>query len=160
MGIDMKYFAFLVIVIFVGCASIPPPAPTEPIQDTFIIAGNLSEVWTVILDSLTTLSIPIRVIEKESGLISTDMVIFASGYNCLKTIDEYAVHPTIILDVWDSGRLSLNIIAIQKEEGLTQIKIVPHIETFESNVTKSWHICQSRGTFERNFATAIQSKFQ
>jgi len=160
-----KYIKFydgggiLVILLLIALAvslSKVPPAPKEIMQSK-IFDKNFEEVWEATVSVLSEEEYPIRTIEKDNGLIITDFVIFTKGLSVEveREIDKVAVRPSIIFGTWSQGRYSLSIFVTEKNNG-TLLRIKPHIEAYENNVTNSWHVCDSRGLIEKKLLGKIE----
>ncbi|MCL4510012.1 MAG: hypothetical protein M1470_02945 [Bacteroidetes bacterium] len=147
--------ALLLGPVLAGCASVPvPPA----IQDTEIINAPFDKVWSAIVGTLAEQSLPIQSIDKASGLVTTQFVVFANGILAQRAIDKVAVKPSSLLYTWSGGRYMLSIFVTKSGENQTRVKITTHIEAFENNVTYSWMICYSNGTIENQLFNAIKAK--
>jgi len=103
---------------------------------------------------------PIQVVEKESGLITTQFVQFGSGLLTDKQIDAIAYRPpgAGFLSIWNGGRYTLSVHVTRESDSTSVVKVTPHIEAFESNVTHSWHVCETNGNLERQLFAAISQK--
>jgi len=154
----MKKFFIINTVCFIfiiGCATVPV-RPT--IQDTQIINAPFDKVWEALVATLAEMGLPIESIEKESGIVTTDFVIFASGLATEKVLGKVAVYPTSLLYIWSTARYKLSIFAIKKGEDATKVKITTHIEAYESNVTHNWMVCYSKGVIEKRIFESIKMK--
>lgn len=99
-----------------------------------------------------------RSLEEESGILTTKQVLFASGSLAENAIDRVAVKPSISFGVWSSGRYSLSVFIRSVSESRASVKITTHFEAFEVNMTKSWHVCYSKGIVESSTWESIKSK--
>jgi hypothetical protein len=158
-----KYIKFydgggiLVLLLLIALAislSKVPPAPKEIVQGE-VFNKSFEGVWKATVNVLSEEEYPIGVIEKESGLITTDFVIFTKGLGVEREIDIVAVRPSIIFGTWSQGRYSLSIFVTEKNNG-TLVRVKPHIEAYENNVTNSWHVCDSRGVIEEKLLGKIE----
>lgn len=67
----MKLLARAAWLLLVGCASYrPPPQPTP--RDASRVFASMDETWDAVIDLFAMRNIPIRTIERASGLIGTD----------------------------------------------------------------------------------------
>jgi hypothetical protein len=58
-------------VLLAGCTTYkPPPSPTP--RDASLVAASMGQTWDAVIDLFATRNIPIRTIERASGLIVTD----------------------------------------------------------------------------------------
>jgi len=158
-----KIIISITILFFLaGCAIAPAVRPT--IQDTKIINAPFDKVWSAIVATLSERALPIKTIEKENGVITTDFVIFASGSWAEEAIDKIAVKPSCFpwfFCFWDGGRYTVSIFATKDGESTTRVKITTHIEAFEKYLTPApgkWMVCYSNGTIERQIFTDVKAK--
>lgn len=147
----------LVLLLFLlvgGCA--PPPMPEVTPDRTF--STNFDTTWRAVVDALSDESYPIQAIEKESGVITTEFVIFTRGWlSAENQIERVAVLPGVLLGTWTTGRYTLSVFVMSVEKG-TRVRIRAHIEGYEENMTHRWHACQSKGTLEEELLNAIGDK--
>ena len=61
----------VVCVLLAGCTTYKPPPPPTP-RDASLVAASMSQTWDAVIDLFATRNIPIRTIERASGLIVTD----------------------------------------------------------------------------------------
>jgi hypothetical protein len=99
---------------------------------------------------------PVKAIEKESGLITTEFVSLPAGYNNVNQT-QWILSPEGFLTTWDGLRMNLSILANEVEPGKTQVTIHTHFEAFENNVSKSWIVCQSNGSLENQILDKVAS---
>jgi hypothetical protein len=110
------------------------------------------------METLAEQSLPVNSAEDESGLLTTESVIFAEGIFADVWIERVAEIPSIFLSVWTKGRYALRFYVTPSSDASTKIRVKSFIEAYESNVTKDWHICHSNGTLERELSASIRSK--
>lgn len=146
----------LLLVIFTGCATTQMVRPT--IQDTDAIQAPFDKVWGAVVATLAEMALPIEAIEKESGLVTTKFVTFASGILAQNEIDRIAQRPSVFLGTWSQGRYTVSIFVTSSGENTTRVKITIHIEAFEDNVTKGWYVCYSKGVIEQRIFDSVRSK--
>lgn len=152
-----RLFFFLSgLVILSGCAAMVKPT----IQDSFTIDKSFDVVWKATVATFAEKSIPIKVIEKDSGIITTEQIIFAKGFNTEREVIGVAEKPSIFLGTWNQGKYYLSVFVVNNDNKTTKITITAHIEAFENNVSKSWHECYSKGIFEKNIYDSIMAKLK
>ncbi|HEY4573845.1 MAG TPA: hypothetical protein VIJ26_07785 [Thermoanaerobaculia bacterium] len=61
----------VVCVLLAGCSTYKPPPPPTP-RDASLVAASIGQTWDAVIDLFATRNIPIRTIERASGLIVTD----------------------------------------------------------------------------------------
>ena len=153
-----KLIISITILFFLaGCVT---PAVRPTIQDTKIIDAPFDKVWSALIATLSERALPIKAIEKESGVVTTDFVVFASGrtsYEIGKAIDEVAVKPSGLL-IWSRAMYKVSIFATKAGEDATNIKITTHIQAFEVFAFENWVVLYSNGTIERGIFTDVKAK--
>ena len=142
------------IILLSSCAPLVAPE----IVDTFVFDAPFDTVWGATVATIADKSLPIEAIEKESGIITTKQVTFASGFLADREIERVAIRPSIFLGTWSNGRYSLSIYVNQISESQTKMTITSHIEALENNMTKSWHVCYSKGIIEVDVWESIRGK--
>lgn len=58
-------------VLLAGCTTYKPPPPPTP-RDASLVTASMGQTWDAVIDLFATRNIPIRTIERASGLIVTD----------------------------------------------------------------------------------------
>jgi hypothetical protein len=58
-------------VVLAGCTTYNPPPPPTP-RDASLVTASMGQTWDAVIDLFATRNIPIRTIERASGLIVTD----------------------------------------------------------------------------------------
>jgi len=58
-------------VLVAGCTTYKPPPPPTP-RDASLVTASMGQTWDAVIDLFATRNIPIRTIERASGLIVTD----------------------------------------------------------------------------------------
>lgn len=144
-----KPFICLVLLVFlIGCATSPVKPPV--VKDTEIFQAPFNRVWKATVATIANMALPVESIEKESGLLTTRFIRFS-----LTELNRIAQTPRTFLGVWSTGRYTLSIFVSSTSKDTTKVKITTHIEAFESNVTKTWHVCYSKGILERQILNSI-----
>ena len=146
----------LIFLMIIGCSTTKITQPR--IIDTKIFPSSYDEVWQSLVSSLALMSLPIASIEKDSGLITTNFVIFASGILADNEIKRISVRPSIMLGTWSQGRYILSVFVEKLDTNSTKVRITSHIEAYENNVSYSWYVCHSKGVIERQIFNSIESK--
>ena len=60
-----------VLVLLPACHKYQPPPPAEP-RDATSVSASMGQTWDAVIDLFATRSIPIRTIERASGIIATE----------------------------------------------------------------------------------------
>ena len=137
-------------ILFTGCVT-PPPVEKPPTSRIFSLPKD--KVWPQLVAQIAPLY-PIKVIEKESGLLTTDFVNMPVGYNNAGQT-QWIYSPEGFLTTWAGLRMSLTAMAVETEPGKTQVTITPHFEAFENNVSKAWQVCESNGSLENDILNKV-----
>lgn len=146
----------LVLVLsFTGCET-PPAAPVQVQRSSAVLNGSKDRVWPQLV-SQVGLDYPVKAIEKESGLITTDWVNMPAGFNNMYA-GRWVVPPGGLLATWNGLRMNMKIMAVETEPGRTQITINCHYEAFEDNVSKSWIVARSNGSIENAILSKIETQ--
>lgn len=134
----MKRDTWLLIpLLLVGCATTQPERP--PIEARRTFHAPFDKVWAATVGTLSE-DYPVQVIEKSSGLISTEFV--------LGSVSTYGYAPSVFLGTWSNGRHRVTALVRKVDEQNTEVKLTVHLEAFEFNVTHAWHVWDSNGTLE------------
>lgn len=138
------------VFLIIGCATAPIQQISEE-QQKMSFNRPYDDVWKAAVQTLSgDMGLPISVIEKDSGIINTEMVTPSGSQG-------WANCPSGFLTVWQGARYRVNLIA-QNEGDVTVIRLNPHFEAFESNVSNSWHVCHSTGKLEEQFFNLMKSR--
>ncbi len=103
------------------------------------------------------LEYPVRAIEKDSGLITTDWVTLPAGFNNMNA-RQWIVPPGGFLATWAGLRMNMKVMAVENEPGKTQVTVNCHYEAFEDNVSKAWMVAESNGSIENAILTKIENQ--
>lgn len=151
---------FLALIVTSGCASTPKPVPRIQVS-AHDYAADFDSVWSAVNDVLTEKRLPIKTIEKDSGLIATDTVSAGGRYVFYgKTEDGQE------LSQWaDKTRYFLNI-RVREIEGGVQVDVIPHMEfmryQYDSRLGRSvevgWEPVDSHGDIEKEIYDALDAK--
>ena len=151
-------FALLVtMVLIVACATIPK-APLQAQRTSAVILAPKDKVWPLLVSEVG-LNYPVQVIEKESGLLTTQFIQMPVGFNNMY-MERYVFPPGGFLATWAGLRMNMRIMAIETEPGKTMVTVNAHYEAFENNVSKSWIVVRSNGTVENQILTGIEQKLR
>jgi hypothetical protein len=148
-----KLFALTLLALCSGCETMPT-APLRPLRTSETFVASKDRVWPLLVSEVG-LEYPVRVIEKESGLISTDWVDLPAGFNNMGAT-QWIFPPGGFLATWDGLRMNMKIMAVETEPGKTQVTVNCHYEAFESNVQKTWLVAQSNGAVENAILSKIE----
>lgn len=140
-----------ILVVLVGgsmcaCAS-QPPAATAPRPATSVSA-SFGRSWDAVIDVFAEHNIPIRNMERASGLIVTDAM------SVTKSDWEYADCGTIIGMPRRPTTVSYNVL-VRGDSMASTVKVTPRwVQVLDA--TKS-EACGSRGTWESAFESRVKA---
>jgi hypothetical protein len=139
-------------LLLTGCVT-----PQQVVQPTSrVFSAPKEKVWPAIVSEIG-LDYPVKAVEKDSGLITTEFVSVPAGYNN-EGMSQWVLPPGGFLSTWDGLRVTLSAVVEEVEPGKTQVNLRAHYEAFESNVSKSWIICQSNGNLENQIFDKIAAR--
>lgn len=142
------------ILILSGCATTPERGPAVPLLRTAAtFDATVDQVWPLVVAEIG-LSYPIAVVEKDSGLITTDFVLMDAGYNN-RFMTDWVRSPGGFLAVWDGLRMKMNVMVVEVGAGQTRVSIRAHFEAYEDNARKTWVVCTSIGAVESGILDRI-----
>ena len=158
----------LFAALMVGCVSTPPPEPPQPTDQTF--DAPKATVWPLVISEVS-LKFPVKVVEKDSGLIQTDSVSVPPA-----DMERWATIPVhgrwvsgasmvlgqSVLSLYERLRMNLTVIVSEPEPGKTHVTVRPHFEGFynDNNITRSWVAFKSNGSLEHRMLTDIAAQLQ
>jgi hypothetical protein len=90
----MHRFLAAFLVLLLACYRYQPPPPAEP-RDATSVSASIDETWDAVIDLFATRNIPIRTIERASGIIATEGLSVDSA-DGLKWADCGQVGPRLI----------------------------------------------------------------
>lgn len=138
--------------LLLGCAT-QNMAPRQSLPTTQTYDAPKNTVWPLLVSEVG-LKYPVRAVEKESGLLTTDFVLLPAGYNNAQ-MGRWGFPPGGFLATWAGLRMQMSVLVTEPEPGKTHIVIRTHYEAFENNVSKSWVVCESNGGLENEILTRI-----
>ena len=133
------------------CSCYAAPKP-ETFEKSRISSRSFDDVWRAAIAVVTEEEWPIQVIEKESGIITTDFVIM--GGNVHEDIDcGKSMYGTEIRLIADRVRCKLSIHITRVGES-TQLRLNTHIEAYY----EGWQNCNSTGAIEAQIFEMIDAE--
>ena len=155
----MKKLSLLLLsILFLsGCVTMPT-VPLQAQRTSALILAPKDKVWPLLVGEVG-LNYPVQVIEKDSGLLTTQFVQMPVGFNNMG-MERYIFPPGGFLATWGGLRMSMQIMVIESEPGKTMVTINTHYEAFESNVSKSWIVARSNGSVENQILISIEQKIE
>lgn len=152
------YMSILLAAMLVfSCAS--PPKPVKPNEDTAFYLARFGEVWDASLAALREDSIVIDSMNKDRGVIVTKFVNYSKGPQAHHEIDSIAQRPSAArLAIWSQVGYTLSILITPISDMSTKVKVIAHIEAYDTNVSQEWHECISNKTVENRIIEKIRAQ--
>lgn len=150
-----KAFQLVILASFVlsGCAT-QPIIQSPPLETSRIFPYNKDKVWASTVKIISQ-KLPIQVIEKDSGLITTQNAQLPLGFNNTG-YQNYFYQPNIFLSTWGGANARLNIFINPESSTSTSIKLDATYQALETNVSKSWINVKSNGQLENKIINEIE----
>lgn len=143
-----------VLFLFAACATPPPQGPM--IDDTSFYLGRFDKVWEVTMKVLERKSLEVKDSSREKGEITTKFVNYSVGAKAHHELEKIAEKPELRLGLYTQVGYSVTIRLAAINEMSTQVKITADIEAYDTNVTKKWQPCKSKGVIERELLEKIR----
>lgn len=141
-------------VCFAGCASSPPALPRLEIKPESYKA-DFETTWQAVNDVLAEQRLPVKVIEKDSGLVGTEPV--GSGPRYIYWDKKRDAEGRPISHWTKETRYFLNVRVRPEADGRTTVDVLPHVEYWNFNAN-TWFACESHGDIEKEFYAALAKK--
>ncbi|HPE44252.1 MAG TPA: hypothetical protein PK380_00120, partial [Deltaproteobacteria bacterium] len=90
------------------------------------------------------------------GEITTKFVNYSVGAKAHHELEKIAEKPELRLGLYTQVGYSVTIRLAAINEMSTQVKITADIEAYDTNVTKKWQPCKSKGVIERELLEKIR----
>lgn len=145
----------MLLILITGCAT-PPQAVTTG-EDRSFFLGRFDKVWDTTLKELEKKSINVKDVNKEKGEITTRFVNYSVGPGAHHDVEKIAEKPNIQLGLYTQVGYTLTIRIIPISDMSTQVKVTANIEAYDTNVTKKWYPCKSKGVVERELLEKIRA---
>lgn len=142
----------LFCLLLAGC--VVPQQTIQPTSRTF--TASRDKVWPLLVSEVG-LDYPVKAVEKDSGLITTDFVSVPVGFNN-SGMEQWVIPPHGFLYTWAGLRMTISAMIVDADAGRTQVTLRTHYEAFENNVSKSWLTCQSNGNLENQILDKVSSR--
>lgn len=155
----MKRIVLLSLLLVLSGGCVQDLSFVKPdIIDSLVFASTYDTLWAAIVESFAEKSLPIKTIEKDSGIIATEYMRMAAPWH--KDFKDVALHPNVPFGTWYHAHYKVNIFVTTVNKTSTKVKINVLIEAFENNLTDEWHTCYSKGIIEQDILEAIRSKIE
>lgn len=166
---SMKAFVSFIIVAFVftmGCASVPD-VPREPQRTSAVIDAPKDKVWPLLVEEIGS-KYPIQSTEKESGLITTQVVKMPVARGNTLSFKRYIFMPHLYPVLsrpsnYEGLKMNMRITTTESEPGKTMITINAYYEILENGkmVMSSYAMkADSNGSVENQILTNIEDKLK
>lgn len=162
-----------VSLLFNGCSPTFTPLKGKYLEEPYIIYSkkSLDQIWSNAIDILAIKGFPIKILDKENGLIVCERVSLMSNYtyeyrSVVKSPpNEYVVLPSLMRAgiIYDFPKTLTGVVTIRiRNEGdsvlinvnLTALDITTDPEIKQSSLIRK--SMRSTGEFEENFANMIK----
>ena len=153
---SVSILGLTLLALCFGCGTMLAETPRQQQQSSVIFAASKDRVWPLLVSEVG-LEYPVRVIERESGLISTDWVTIPAGFNNMRAA-QWIIPLGGFLATWEGLRMNMKVMAVEIEPGKTQVTVNCHYEAFESNVRKTWLVAESNGSIESAILSKIEAR--
>ncbi|HQI80068.1 MAG TPA: hypothetical protein PLR71_00790 [Deltaproteobacteria bacterium] len=152
-----KIFPIMLAVLLAGCATTKQPAGPM-VDDTSFYLARFDKVWEVTMKVLEKKSLPVKELDKEKGEITTAFFnSYSVGVKAHADLEKIAERPNVKLALYTQVGYSVTIRLTPINDMSTQVKVIAHVEAYDSNATKKWQPCRSKGVVERELLELIRS---
>ena len=121
------HYIFLLSML-ISCAT--TPAKRVEIVYKEIFPTSFDKTWYAIIEILSERAMPIEAEEKDSRIITTKFINFASGLTATNTVKRVANTPVGTLTSFENGRYTLKAFVTPVGESSTRVSLTCHIEAF------------------------------
>jgi hypothetical protein len=153
---NMKSFVSFIIVVFVfmmGCATLPGQG--QPQRTSAVINGPMEKVWPLLVEEVGS-NYPIQTLNKESGLITTQIVNMPVIRENISSFQKYVFSGK---SRYEKLRMNMHVTAKESVPGKVSISIIAHYEAYAS-INYPWRPVPSNGSVENQILTSIEAKFK
>lgn len=135
------------LLISVACSQAPPQ--TYPSPELATVDASFERTWSAVIDHFAEKAVPVRTIEKASGLIVAEQMTVATEYG--RTIADCGTSAVGI--PWDVLSASYNV----RVHGDSLRSTVRVTAVFRPEVASTFP-CNSRGVYERDLMAFVKSR--
>jgi len=138
----------LILGLVTACAPTPPTTVATPRVGTTVQA-SFGRTWNAVIDQFADRNIPIRTIDRSSGLIATDMLGMGVGDSLASTWADCGAD--MVGSQLPPGHATYNVL-VRGDSTSTLVK-----------VTVRWNLllggeCVTHGVWEQDFENAVKAK--
>lgn len=145
---------FALTIPITGCVAPQVAIQQEVLQTSRVLPYSKDKVWETVLRNSAEKGLVVKVLDKESGLITFEVTNLALGYSN-RGQENYFYVPQIFLGIWNGAKIQSTVIINKIDENNTKIEVIHNYSAFENNVTKSWHTVRTTGKAENKFIDDI-----
>lgn len=142
--------ALFLLFLLCGCTA---PHQSSPPSAERTYDATKAVVWPRLVSAITS-HYPVKVLDQEEGLITTDPVQLPCGFTGCEMI-RWAYPPNVIFPQWAGLRMNLTAMVSEPEAGRTRVSIRTHYEAFDNGETKNWIVCDSTGSLEKEILNQL-----
>ena len=156
----MKQIVIIVlvsIVLFISaCATVTKSSPNQ-YQNYKIFQEPFDTVWSKLLLYRSGSTVPVSVIDKDSGILqTTDSASFS--FNQWGVLDnKYVVVPNTFLNTWVYMKLNTMYLVQVVDTSSTKVTIKVNYQLYDSNIYKTWVQAQSSGYRESEILNELET---
>ncbi len=145
-----KLLTIFMILFFFACGA---PAKKHDIVNYGNFGSDFDAVWSAVIKFFATNNIPIKTIEKDSGIIYAEPQIFPEEWiDCGKPY---------MLEVFGETEGSFNVFVNEDENDVSvQITTAFSVSVWIGNDFKENRICYSTGAFEKSLLDYVEINFR
>ncbi|HPI91618.1 MAG TPA: hypothetical protein PLT09_00710 [Deltaproteobacteria bacterium] len=143
------------LFMLAGCATPQPQGPM--VDDTSFFLGSFDKVWEVTFKVLEKNSLVVKDFDREKGEITTKFANYSVGPKAHHELDTIAERPQVRLGLYTQVGYTLTLRLVAVNDMNTQVKVTAHIEAYDTNATKKWQPCISKGVLEREMLEKIRN---
>ena len=144
----------LLVPPLAGCVTEQAPPPR--IEKDRVFEAPFDKAWSATVAVFAEHNYPIKAIEKDSGLISSEPLrLPRPGTGAFR---QWAVLPSVAFGVWQAANCTVTVFVVSQDSEHTKVQVNSAINAFESNVSGQWHQGYSTGTIECKILDSVQHK--
>ena len=144
-----RYLAGIGVIAFLlGCSPVPPK--TYPTPEPASISASFGRTWDAIIEHFAAQSVPIRTIERASGIIVTDEMSVTSGYASVWADCGMDVLGTPV----PANRASYNVL-VRGDSSASSVRVTATFRVL--NAASAPYGCVSRGAYEKELLLTVKA---
>ena len=129
------------------------------IETEFTLPGSFDNVWSALIKTLSEENYPIKAIEKDSGVVTSDWM--SLPRTTTKAFKRLAMTPdNSIFVYWATARCTVSLYVSEISQTSTRVRINLHAEAYEDYPSRQWRQCYSTGKKESELFSMIYDNLQ